>query len=60
MREASSLMGLGVGAEFERMTKSEDKNEHKKEALCKMGGIGPFFKKAPFHLYFQVIFRFHF
>ena len=25
-----------------------------------MGGIGPFFKKAPFHLYFRVIFRFHF
>ena len=29
--------GLGDGAEFERTTKSEDENEHEKEALCKIG-----------------------
>ena len=51
---------LGIGAEFERTTKSEDENKHKKEALCKLGGIGPFCKKASFRLHFQFIFGFHF
>ena len=53
-------LGPGIGAEFKRTTKSEDENEHEKEALCKMGGIDPFYKMAPFRLHFQVIFGFHF
>ena len=55
---ASSLMvGLGVGAGFERTTKMESENESENDHFCKSKGRAQFFKNDHFWVYSQVILK---